>query len=569
MVFYADFETCRRASEPSAQRPDVAVPFMMCASNIDGSWKKTYVGAECARDFLQDLPANALVYYHNLGFDGNFFKRWANGVEIKKGSKIMSMKVKFEGKEIALRDSYSLLAKPLRQFPQAFPQAFPEKMEKEVFPYDYYTYDRLFGSDGVLHDFDIDVDVASAYVPECDREQFKENIRRLSGLGAEPSAQRRCSALDYCAYYCERDVDVLRIGFNAFAEATLKEPIGMNVHEYISAPSLAYQYMLNKVFYPAANIFNVGGQLQRYLQKFVYGGRVMTKQNKRYDVRQKLADFDACSLYPSAMRRAFTVEGVPEYYQNPTPEVVYSASNLPEILHRAFTEDQTEPTSERIYSQFFVEIQILSCKPRQFPLIVERANGKQRNVNVSEGANAVSVANMCVDMIMLQDLIEFQDISFTFVDGYVMKGNRDHRIREVIKELYDYRVQFKKEKNPMQEVVKLIMNSAYGKSIQKPIKTQLQYIPAEKAPFKLYDKYYQIVSAEPIHCAHCVRSVQGGSGTSEASATTGTWLFEFFKRRSNQFNNAIFGITVLSRDVDPAFWGAPGHPKMPPPQSPI
>jgi hypothetical protein len=250
------------------------------------------------------------------------------------------------------------------------------------------------------------------------------------------------------------------------------------------------------------------------------------------------------------MRRAFTVEGVPEYYQNPTPEAVYNRSNLPEILTKAFTEDQLTPTTDRIYSQFFIEIQILSCKPRAFPLIVRRADGKQTNVNVGEAEHSEAV-RMCVDMIMLQDLIEFQDISFTFIDGYVMKGNRDHRIREEIKKLYDYRVQFKKEKNPMQEVVKLIMNSAYGKSIQKPIKTDLRFVSADKVQYKLFDCYHQIVKAEPIG-AHYVRAEaslnenEAGGKWSEAEGAATNWLFEMFKRRSNQFNNAIFGITVLS-----------------------
>ena len=31
------------------------------------------------------------------------------------------------------------------------------------------------------------------------------------------------------------------------------------------------------------------------------GGRVMTNSNKQYHVKGKIADFDACSLYPSAM----------------------------------------------------------------------------------------------------------------------------------------------------------------------------------------------------------------------------------------------------------------------------
>ena len=245
----------------------------------------------------------------------------------------------------------------------------------------------------------------------------------------------------------------------------------------------------------------------------------MTKENIRYDIRTKLADFDACSLYPSAMRRAFTVEGVPEYYKNPTPEQVFNKSNLPEILQKAFTEDQIKPTSKRCYSQLFIEIQITNIGiPRAFPLIVKREKGKQSNVN--------ECVKMHVDRIMLQDLIEFQDISFTFVDGYVMKGSRDHRIREVIKKLYDLRVEYKKTKNPMQEIIKLIMNSAYGKSIQKVIKTDLKFVNSEDIAFKLYDWYYQIHKAEQIN--------------------SNKWLVEKYKRKTNQFNNCIFGITILS-----------------------
>ena len=504
-IFYADIETCRKYDGEKY----VCIPFMLCASDITGSWKKTYEGNLCVDSFLEDLPKNALVYFHNLGFDGNFFKNFGYNVMIQKGSKIMSMQTKYANKTIYLRDSYSLLAKPLRDFPKVFPKAFPENMIKEVFPYDYYTFERVFNHElGSISD-------ALEYIKEEEHQQFIQNIDTIGARTGDDSFEM----MEYCRFYCERDVEVLRIGFNEFCKLTLEDPIKLNIHDYLSAPSLAYEYMLQNVFYPNKNLYNVGGQLQKYLQKFVYGGRVMTKNNLRYDIKQKLADFDACSLYPSAMRRAFTVEGVPEYYKNPTPEQVFNKDNLPEILTKAFTEDQLRSIPKRCYSQFFIEIQITKIGiERAFPLIVKRENGKQTNVN--------ECVKMFVDMIMLQDLIEFQDISFTFVDGYVMKGNRDHRIREVIKKLYDLRVEYKKNKNPMQEIIKLIMNSAYGKSIQKVIKTELKYIDADKAPFKLYDMYYQIHKAEQIN--------------------DNKWLFETYKRRNNQFSNSIFGITVLS-----------------------
>ena len=513
-IYYADIETCKKTTDTGDV---VCIPFMLCASDVNGSWKRTYTGIgedsgfNCVDKFMLDLPKNALVYFHNLGFDGNFFKRFGHNVMIQKGSKIMTMQANINNKTVILRDSYSLLAKPLRDFPRMFQFTSPTAplTEKEVFPYDYYTFERILNAEpGIISE-------AVEFINLEDRQRFISNI---DTIGARLSADS-FDMMKYCEFYCERDVEVLRLGFNQFASLAATEPLGMNVHDYLSAPTLAYEYMLQNVFYPNGSLYNVGGQLQKYLQKFVYGGRVMTKNNIRYDIRTKLADFDACSLYPSAMRRAFTVEGVPEYYKNPTPEQVFNKDNLPEILTKAFTEDQIRPTAERCYSQFFIEIQITNVGiPRAFPLIVKREANKQSNVN--------ECVKMHVDMIMLQDLIEFQDISFTFVDGYVMKGCRDHRIRNVIKKLYDLRVEYKKTKNPMQEIIKLIMNSAYGKSIQKVIKTDLKFVNSEDISFKLYDWYHQIHKAEQI--------------------SSDKWLVEKYKRKANQFNNCIFGITILS-----------------------
>ena len=77
----------------------------------------------------------------------------------------------------------------------------------------------------------------------------------------------------------------------------------------------------------------------------------MTKQNKRWRVTDKLDDFDACSLYPSAMARLFTVEGVPSVL----PE---NMLNREYLLSHSFTEDQTEPTNDRFISYYVVEIEI-------------------------------------------------------------------------------------------------------------------------------------------------------------------------------------------------------------------
>jgi DNA polymerase elongation subunit (family B) len=133
---------------------------------------------------------------------------------------------------------------------------------------------------------------------------------------------------------------------------------------------------------------------------------------------------------------------------------------------------------------------------------------------------------MRVDMIMLQDLIEFQDISFKLGDGYVWRGNRSHKIRTEIEKLFDLRAEYKKTGNPTQQVIKLIMNSAYGKSIQKPIKTFLHFVKKDEYEWFINDRYYQ------IHCDYPIEN--------------GNHLIELTKQKSNQFNNVLFGVSVLS-----------------------
>ena len=43
--------------------------------------------------------------------------------------------------------------------------------------------------------------------------------------------------LKYCEFYCQQDVNVLRIGFNAFRALT--DPINLDIFDYLTAPALS------------------------------------------------------------------------------------------------------------------------------------------------------------------------------------------------------------------------------------------------------------------------------------------------------------------------------------------
>ena len=77
----------------------------------------------------------------------------------------------------------------------------------------------------------------------------------------------------------------------------------------------------------------------------------------------------------------------------------------------------------------------------------------------------------CIDKVGLEELIEYHKAEFGITGGYYYNEGRNNTINHVIKDLYDLRKKLKQDKNPAQMVIKLLMNSMYGKTIIKPVET--------------------------------------------------------------------------------------------------
>ena len=148
--------------------------------------------------------------------------------------------------------------------------------------------------------------------------------------------------------------------------------------------------------------------------------------NKKWDVIGPIVDFDAVSLYPSAMRRLCTVEGIPHVI----PE---------EHLNMKFLSQQ---------SAYVVDVEITKVnKHYPFPLILQKTpQGNRNDDHIDEPII------MTVDNIELEDLINFQEIEFKILRGYFWNGKKDYTIQKVIQHIFDKRLEYKKEKNPIQEL---------------------------------------------------------------------------------------------------------------------
>ena len=68
-------------------------------------------------------------------------------------------------------------------------------------------------------------------------------------------------------------------------------------------------------------------------------------------------------------------------------------------------------------------------------------------------------------------MITFHETEFEIIDGYYYNDGRNETINHVIEYLYNLRPKLRNDDNSSQMVIKILMNSMYGKTIIKPIET--------------------------------------------------------------------------------------------------
>ena len=107
----------------------------------------------------------------------------------------------------------------------------------------------------------------------------------------------------------------------------------------------------------------------------------------------------------------------------------------------------------------------------------------------------IAMKTITGDNITLEDWIKYNGLECQIIRGYKWCGEKSFLIRDVIQNLHLLRCEYKKTHNPLQLVIKLIMNSAYGKMIQKPITTD-----TESFPFCRITHFAEFFYISATHC---------------------------------------------------------------------
>ena len=475
---------------------NVHKPYLCRCSNID----KQYLGEECGKHMLYDLvkryPDKGLrLIAHNAGYDIRFIFKYLHKISlIERGRSLLRGQAKFFNTPVIIQDSYAHIPMKL----SAFGKTFGLDCEKEIIPYCLYSKKNIKQRylpikkcvDGVRYQHSVNNIGKSASSADPLIKLFLDNAERWNCIKGDT-----IDIINYSDQYCKMDCEVLEKGYETF-KYWIGEITRLDIDDYCSLPSVANEAM-GECY---EGVYQVSAIPRQFIQMAMVGGRTMCAENKKWLVEGKqVDDFDAVSLYPSAMNR---LGG----YLKGTPKMLTK-------LNYDFLEKQ---------DGYFVEIQIKSVGiHRKFPLM-----SKVTDKGVRMFTNEMISEKIVVDKITLEDLIKFQKVKFDVIRGYYYNEGRNENLAPTIKGFFDERVAKKKEGNPIQNVYKLLMNSAYGKTLLKPFDTETKYLSKKEAD-KFVDRHYNHIR-ELTEVNDYITSVN------------------IYKPISNHFNNAPCGVEVLS-----------------------
>ena len=402
---------------------------------------------------------------------------------------------------IQIRDSYAFIATKLSQMPTMF--KLNKNVQKEILPYDLYTYKNVYNEksrmrramnirefakavrerkdadlvklkyavqNGNLQQYtESDIRAAChAEVQEAMMTAYKWDCLIYSGVDTaneweHPETGEMFWGIDhveYCLQYCKMDVKVLSQSYLRFRKMVLIATENLiDIDNCVSISQVANEYLFLKGVYDGC--YQLSSTPDAIIRQAVVGGRVMGAYNKKHVVgsaADPVSDFDAVSLYPTAMSQ------MPGYLKGIPKQIPINTKQL---------------HTQENWDGYFAYIRITSIKKkRPFPSIgVKNKNGTRLFTNEAVGKVVF------IDRFALENMIAAHGVTYEVVDphlGYYFNEGRNDTIKSVIRHLFTQRKKFKKEKNPVQAVFKLLMNSAYGRTLLRAPKVDIKFVRKDR-----------------------------------------------------------------------------------------
>ena len=395
-----------------------------------------------AKEWKEEEKRKVIAYFHNAKYDLSVLRKYLplTGRPVKKDGAIYSVTTYVNKRQVEIRCSLKVVPMPLRKFAGTF--GLPEHLrKKEAIAYRYYT---LENSSYVS----VKASIYRDFLPDSDKSKFDEIIQTVPSYDGE-----YFDPIAYYRHYLKYDCLVLRAGFIKFSEAIEDVTFGMiSVYDCLSISSITDKFAIKCGAY--RGVFQVKGNLREYIGQAVYGGRVHVneKYKKKLLTGRPIADYDGVSLYPSAIFRLCSETGFP---MGPA---------------RRFEPETLNTWRDKDYAVLTVRVKEVR-KNQQMPFIAHRGDG------VIDYLNKAPSEPIIIDKTTLEDYIEFHDVTYEVLDGVYWNCGFNKRMGEVVETLFNERLVAKAAKNEaLQNTLKLMLNSAYGKTVLKKSKVEFSYI---------------------------------------------------------------------------------------------
>ena len=437
-IFFADLENINKTDSLSipflsgiiAQKEQD--PFISCGVNCITSMFD-YVIQRNKKDLTN------VIYFHNMKYDFSLMKSQIKIINIcEKDGAIYSVDLYYKGVIIVLKDSYKVFADKLSKFADAF-KLSKELNKKEAINYDYYT-------EKTINEESASIKRYKRGIKKEEKELFMENIKPFI------INEKRFNHMEYYKYYLKFDVLVLQQGMIAFNKCIF-ETFGKPIYDFLTISSFADDYFKCRKVYD--DTYEVKGGLKKYLSKAVFGGRVNVCQEfKKQVINKVINDFDGVSLYPSAIHRLCDEFGLP----------IGTAKRLNDKI-----------INDKDY--YVVDIEITKIgKKQQNPFIAIKSDVSLNYTNeipvFTQGSSDQRDGGLftTVDRFTLEDYIKFHEIEYRIIDGVYWNEGFNKKFA-CIKDVFDERLKQKSLKTAegdiKQQIYKLVMNAAYGKTLLK------------------------------------------------------------------------------------------------------
>lgn len=529
-IYYSDYETNSTVSPH--------VPYLNCTAWRDGAYihSISFTGDNINEQLLDYLQDQSLTYFHNLKYDACFFMNtygWRPKILERAGTILQIIMNKYIDnkivKTLTFRNSYSLINKPLRKFASMFNL----DVHKEIMAYKLYTEHNIKrcivpALEFQIQYYDEKKDEKSLHEIARDFKQLIENAKI-----ADAYDSLNIDIMKYAKFYCKKDCIVLMKGLEKFNEDLMKifheTKINMlNIHNYISISAIGYDFA--KRYGCFNGCYELSGKPQNFILRCVSGGRTMTANNDKQYIEGRIQDFDAVSLYPSAMR---IMNGVPKG----KPKIIPANVSKEELLR---------------YDTFFAEINITKIKCKS-DIDYKFGHVFHRDDNGSKIFDNNPVTHFYIDKIAFMDLMEFYDFDYEFIRGYYFNEGFNTTINKFIDKLFRLRLRYQRACNPLEQTIKLLLNSIYGKSILKAIPIETKSVPKEKIYnyiWRNYNYISEITETDNINNVYVkkMKPIYNHFNLPQFGASVLSWSKHIMNRVMNTAEQ--HGINIYYQDTD-------------------